>query len=294
MIGLINGKFMLSVGSTVQMKFPCSSLLYTSNATVHSSSVWLFPRLGEDIAFEGDAVDATFKVSVFSATQKSSQRVAVNSWNKEEQCMSLDITTALKKYVIKRGNSTEQECTVSIEVTNVEVSVTDIVSRSSNCEDFSGRTCSTPFLVMKYFDFKSEPEMQQGAGEERAKRALKRPNATDDEPCSKVDLWVNLTSLSFILYPKTINVGACDGSCEGDNLTIRQSLLNTVRQSLPNTVHQPLPNATTSTNQENLLDLSLCCTNDELSPVVVLLKHNSDFVIESIPDIIVKSCKCRE
>ena len=98
--------------------------------------------------------------------------------------------------------------------------------------------------------------------------------------CKSYDLVISLNTVSWqnlVYAPTAIRTKYCAGRCSyplDESSTLHAVLQTMASIHLPNEVPPP------------------CCAPKSLSPLSVIMKHDKDFALRRIPDLIVNSCAC--
>ena len=124
------GYFVLSSGNSLQLKTYCSNLLSKPYRTIYFSSLWIFPKVTVEHSTE-DVLNVRFAVSISSAVAEASIKKVLHTWDTNNSCMFVDIKRAVEKYNVKGSDTRNQDCTISI-------TVTDIVSGIRTAESNDG------------------------------------------------------------------------------------------------------------------------------------------------------------
>lgn len=254
--------------------------------------LWFFPeQRGEGL------VNLYFLISVSTSSMKGEKRKrVVVTWNKMDACISLDVTTPVKKLLKQfQQRNDEMVGNISIEITNIKTVNEDKSKTSTSpprideevCRELSSRNFSKPFLVFNYeeLDQKQRPLNREqrsldSAGKltRRDLRSLYMSGGSREirSGCTTKDLIVNLTEV--IIEPETFNIRDCTGSCY-DYATTHGRLKNLYKGGL-----------TTPVGSGGALDAY--CVPWTFSPLTVLIKICGGYAIEILREAVVESCRC--
>ena len=255
------------------MKTTCSNVLSKLYRPIYSSTLWLFPAPLQE-RLPGRVVDVAFTVSIASSSAVATLKQAISTWNVNDSCMPVDITRVVMKYGVKGVGSDDQECTLTVTISDV-TAATEESSPALNpgtCSIFNDRGCSTPFLFSAHFNERNNVDPIENEDRLISKRSLAGVNDTSSY-CRKTDMTIVLSEIiDNILYPLEVNIGACEGTCELDQPeSLRHSLFN--HFSLSHT-HTP------------------CCAVDDLTDWVILLREGDVYILDVLSDMVVGTCKC--
>lgn len=287
--------FHVAKKSKLQVSFDLS-IIAENTVNIDKSELWLFPYQSKEDANQ-DTVGLTFHVTAQALTSTKKSAVTY-TWNTQDSCISLDVTTAMKR-LLKTKSEGLTEIILTIETTQMKVleQKGQIDQEFEKfCISMESRGCNTPFLVFKYFTEEAtptipalldlvdiHPRLEEGE-ESPKKRAVVDGNETvisanetqENIQCSLRDAYINfsevLNSNTFqVLEPKVVNIGVCGGGCPSreKSYTPRSQLIKLLG-----------------------LQQRSCCLPSTFSAFLVLINANGIYSIQQLNDLVVTDCLC--
>ncbi len=301
-IGFSNQGFSFGVTNKLKLVFTIPKLS-DEIRYVPAVELWIFPNLSG--VSRNKIVEMTF-IALASIPQASDDRTDTFSqtWNTNEDCVSLDLTGLNKKIyrVLHKKNLNESTVTLTIEIIARKTITSTMESNLLNhdlCSALSERSTNDSFLVIKNYngeiapasvgvDAGEESETESDiiiVGDEEGDEMLNSTaNPSDLDACRVVPLVVNITDLyDFIEAPVQTNIGDCSGKC---SLSLHRELFSQhaeIKERL-----KLLPGG------EALSEYSPKCMPVHLSPLHALISlHSRSKVIVQFPDTVVDQCICQ-
>ena len=99
-------------------------------------------------------------------------------------------------------------------------------------------------------------------------------------PCQKVTFDLNLADIgwdSWMLIPKMVDIGVCQGTCNDMNVLIPHALAK-------HKISQVMPNEKIG---------KICCQEASYREIVALYQIDGSLVKSILPQFVVNSCRCR-
>ena len=261
---------------------------------IAKSELWLFPRFTDspqEPRWYELSLGFVFTLTGFNKPVET--QVDGILWRGSDECIMIDLTTQTKiiDRKLKKRDLNETEVNVRVTVHHKEEyhgpTPTEQVWQQT-CSSLSNRASNNSFLVVKYF---SDEGPTSDGGRKKRRVAYEHPPAIEQsstDGCSLVPYEVNLQELfgEWVVSPSgTVDVGACAGSCNSDNLN-----LFTARSTLKDRLSQPHNSPSIIPN--HVFQVNCIAVRSSAIKFLINMEETKSLVLVNYP-IKAKTCGCR-